>query len=461
MVDKHRTPNAIFRAVRLEEFGGISRAKFAELMQEVADRLGENVSCTERTVARFEDGEVARPLAPYQRVLENLCRRPIADLGFSKAATSRTPQQRPDAAFNLRAKHGWTQDDAKSMLLSITEEDPMKRRDFFVSVSGVVVVATAQSWAATWPDITFDDSALKVLSPATIDAVETIAAQLRKMENECGGEAIFDSVRSQLSLVARLLKSSNYGAEANKRLYGLAAELSRLAGWSCFDTGHYGPAYRYYSSALRCAHAAGDREAGAHIVSYMSIQEAWTGNPSDAVELIDTTAAFDGQYRPIVESILSARKALAEAKAGNRQSCLRALYVSAERFAEAGVGGEQPDWSDYFDYSLMISQAGHCQLDLGNPAAAREALEVALANRDESSTRDRSIWYSRLAVACLKERDLESAIDAGRKALELVAVAPSSRSADHVHSLRRELRAYRREGMVREFLEAARDALSN
>jgi hypothetical protein len=60
-------------------------------------------------------------------------------------------------------------------------------------------------------------------------------------------------------LVVALLKNGSYTDVVGRRLYGLAAELGRLAGWEAYDSGDEALAQRYWMAALRNAHISGDR----------------------------------------------------------------------------------------------------------------------------------------------------------------------------------------------------------
>jgi tetratricopeptide (TPR) repeat protein len=105
--DRQRIPNQVLRRIREAERRE-SRQEFAESLAKVAERLHERVSPSERYVARLEDGEVIYPSAPYRHVLEELCGRPISELGFARrysggqAITSRAavPANRSRAALS-------------------------------------------------------------------------------------------------------------------------------------------------------------------------------------------------------------------------------------------------------------------------------------------------------------------------------------------------------------------------
>lgn len=80
-------------------------------------------------------------------------------------------------------------------------------------------------------------------------------------------------------MVVDVLDRSTYTAVVGQRLYALAAELGRMAGWASFDAGLHAAAQRYWLAALHAAHAAADRLLGANILKSMSLQCYDFGRP--------------------------------------------------------------------------------------------------------------------------------------------------------------------------------------
>jgi hypothetical protein len=63
----------------------------------------------------------------------------------------------------------------------------------------------------------------------------------------------------QLRYVVNLIENHRYPEPIGRRLHATAAELLRLAGWSCFEAGGHAQAQRYWVAALYTAHAAWER----------------------------------------------------------------------------------------------------------------------------------------------------------------------------------------------------------
>jgi hypothetical protein len=78
---------------------------------------------------------------------------------------------------------------------------------------------------------------------------------------------------------------------AQKRLLSLFSNVSRFAGWLCFDLKDYQSAAFYYEEARTAAHEAQDVELGAFVLCNMSQMATWQGRPWVG---IDHAAAAQG-----------------------------------------------------------------------------------------------------------------------------------------------------------------------
>jgi hypothetical protein len=88
----------------------------------------------------------------------------------------------------------------------------------------------------------------------------------RRLDDALGGGSLLPGVREDLRLVVALLRNSSYTEEVGRRLYAVAAEFGRLAGWLAFESNQHALAKRYFMAALRAAHISGDRAVGANVL---------------------------------------------------------------------------------------------------------------------------------------------------------------------------------------------------
>ncbi|MGQ0776042.1 MAG: hypothetical protein ACT4NY_16735 [Pseudonocardiales bacterium] len=115
--------------------------------------------------------------------------------------------------------------------------------------------------ASAWP---------RRLNLGVVENMEQIARSQRRLSAALGPMTL-PPVRESLRLVVNLLQNYISSEEAGRRLYALAVELGRLAGWLAFDSDQPALAQRYLLAALRGAQASGDHPAGADILGVINL----------------------------------------------------------------------------------------------------------------------------------------------------------------------------------------------
>ena len=133
------------------------------------------------------------------------------------------------------------------------------------------------------------------LDETVIVALEERLPALRRMDAALGGHSIRQVADAEMRLVADLLNHSACPEWLEQRMFAVAAELGRIAGWASFDSGFEAAAERYWVAALRAAHLAGDPALGANILKSMSLQAMDAGRPADALAI--AAAAHEGVSR--------------------------------------------------------------------------------------------------------------------------------------------------------------------
>lgn len=327
----------------------------------------------------------------------------------------------------------WTVDGCLAALQAVEDAD-VDRRGFLVLSS----LTLASGWAEADPDRIISAVAGGQLDDATVTMVEDRLPGLRHLDDRLGGASVLRVAQGDLHIVTELLRNSSYTTELGQRLYRLAAELGRLAGWIAFDTGLHAAAQRYYAAALHCAHTAGDRPLGAHILAGMSFQATLAGTPQDGVSLADTAADHTTHAGPRVRALIATRQARAAARAGDSAACDRALHRAEQLLASAR--GEEPEWIYYFDRAELEAQAGACLLDLGRHAEADTVLTRALSDQNTGYARDRTIYLVRAARARTLGGHLDSACELAGQAAELARTSHSPRASGEILRFRRSLK---------------------
>lgn len=301
------------------------------------------------------------------------------------------------------ADHGlnqpWNPRGAVAALTAVVDADCMERRHF-VTLTGVTLTAVAHQWL-------FDPARVaasilgKRVDHALVDDLERVTEARRRMDDALGGATLFPAVREDLRLVVAMLNNAAYTEEIGKRLYGVAAELSRLTGWLAYDSEQPAMAQRYFLAAMRAAHVSGDRAIGANILGYISCQARRSNNPADAVTLAESALKAERELTPAVAGSLYGRLAIATAHTGDTTTSQRAQDRAFELLGQS-LPEDEPPWIYWFTEADARRFAGESLLVLGRsgeaepPCAGRSACS---AQASAATGRSRSAPWRPLASA--------------------------------------------------------------
>jgi tetratricopeptide (TPR) repeat protein len=291
------------------------------------------------------------------------------------------------------------------------------------------------------------------------------AAKLREAAQEArrwdskygGGDWRSSMVPECLRVEAAPLLLASYSDAVGRALFGATAELTRLAGWMAFDTGQHEAAQRYYIQALRLARAAADVPLGGYVLASMSLQAGYRGFAEEAVDL--SQAALErnrGLATARTMSFFHLVEARAQAKARNAAACATALGAAESALERARAGDPDPAWIDFYAYDRLAADAAECFRDLGVPSKVRQFTREALAKPTEGFVRSHGLRLVVSAMAEAEAGDLDAAVAAGERAVEVAGRISSQRSREYVVEMLRRLEPFQGERRVRELTERAR-----
>ena len=300
----------------------------------------------------------------------------------------------------------------------------MDRRGFLI-LSGVSLTAVAHQW------MVFDlDRLVAALDGHRVDEAlvtefERLADTRRRMEDTLYG-AVYDSVTADLRLVTGILTNASYPEELGKRLYAVAAEFARMAGWACHENGQEGAAQRYWLAALRASREAEDTALGAYILMCMAVQNTAIGDPRDSVTLCASAREAGGVALGATQRAeIAGLEAKAYAKAGNAYAAAKHADESFAFFDQARPDAD-PAWLYWVDEAEISGNVGSAFLYLGDPARGIPHLRAALDARAWSLAN----WTVRLATAYLHNGDADQALVLGHKAVDMAG--PRLTVANHL-----------------------------
>ncbi|WP_329383376.1 helix-turn-helix domain-containing protein [Streptomyces sp. NBC_01716] len=295
---------------------------------------------------------------------------------------------------------------------------------------------------------------------STLLALRSSVEDYWRRDDEHGGASMRPAVVGHLRYVTYMMGS--VPAPLRRDLQSLAAELARLAGWAYFDSRQYSTARSHFTQALRLSHGQDDHLFMANVLSCMSLQATYDGQPSDAVALAckaqDAARTAGGQ--PLVMSMLHMREAFAQATLRDGASCHQAIGRSRDAYEQArGQEGEAPSWVRYFDETKLIVDTGIALAKLGESERAEPLIAEGLRRETDAQQRGRAFHAFWLATAQLQMGRLEAACDSAGLALDLSASLDSPRVAGHVREFHRRLAPYARETPVIAFEQRLREAV--
>lgn len=363
-------------------------------------------------------------------------------------------QAQPDAVLMP-----WDRDGTRAILDGLLDGSDVHRRSF-VAVSGAALMAMAGRWeAALEAPEPLIAAGTRQINPSLVGHIDQRLDHLRHLDDELGSGDLATLARSELALIAQLLRAGSYTEQIGRRLYSLAAEASRQVAWDQFDQDHHGVAQRYFEMALRASATAGDSVTGAYALSFMAVQSYSTGQGLQAVSLLETArSAVSGKSTARMSAMLAARSARALSKTGDRRAAAHMLYEAREAL-DRGPHPDDPATLYWVTEGEVEMIAGSCALELGDPAEAIRRFDAAINadyRGDDLYPRSHAIYLARAAEAHLTMRDLDAAVQRATHAMRCLGGVDSARSTSTLAGLRTKLGGHGAVPVVRDFLEATR-----
>ncbi|WP_327356625.1 regulator [Streptomyces sp. NBC_01304] len=288
------------------------------------------------------------------------------------------------------------------------------------------------------------------VSAGDIAALRSVGELFRALDHAYGGGHARQALVRYLEHEAEPMLRGTYGETTGRRLFGAAADLTRLAGWTSYDIAAHGLAQRYFVQALRLSQAAGDRAYGSYVLVTMSRQAVYLGHGREAVQLARVAQQGVGSAAPpLVQSLLHSVEARGHGVLGEVRACTASL-VRAERALEtARPGDDVPYWARFFDEAQLADEFGHCHRDLQQYRAAAQHAERSLQLRAPAFARSRLFCRVVLASARLGLGELDQACALGAEAAQQASEMRSARALEYVRDFERRLEPYRDAGPVR------------
>ena len=211
-----------------------------------------------------------------------------------------------------------------------------------------------------------------------------------------------------------------------REIFGAAAEVAQLLGWSAYDAGRHGAAQRYFMQGLRLAREAEDPVLGGRLLSNLSHQANYLGRYNEALQFARAAqTGATGRVTATVNAMFLAMEARALASSGDSRMCAQVLHRAEQAFAQRDPA-KDPPWISYFDALELAGEAAHCFRELGQP---RETQMFAAQAIDPVNTPPRTRAFISMVTAAgtYSAGNLDEALSLATEALGLTGSLQSSR----------------------------------
>jgi tetratricopeptide (TPR) repeat protein len=239
-----------------------------------------------------------------------------------------------------------------------------------------------------------------------------------------------------------------------RELHVAEAQLATLMGqlvWDASQRRDHAPAVAYYDQAISAANRAGETTAEAYArlrKSYVALygeQEPQAGLwlAQEAVTLAGTAGSH------ALQGLALLHVGEGYAMLGERRECEAALgaaevHLQAMRTADPAHG--------LFSSDRLGRIQGSCYLALGDSAKARSILE-STARRLQGRHKSKAIILGNLALAHVRQRDVDQAATVLHRAIDLLEVSRGGGGLNVVFAAVRELRPWRDQPVVQDVHE--------
>ena len=325
----------------------------------------------------------------------------------------------------------------------------------------VAAVAPSRDWLLAVLDAT-EPRPHSRIGLAQVDVIRETFAVFHEADAMHGGGHARQALAEYLtSRVLPLLRDADPDRKAGAALFAAASEQTDLLGWMAIDDDRPALGQRYLIQALRLAQESGDIAFGGQVLADMSQQARMLGYPQEALQLAITGRhGLARVHSPACAARLLALEGRAHAALGDTKATVRAV-VESERAFERVDAEAEPEWARFIDSATLNSVWADTFLDLSRPVEAarfarRSISAAASQNRAPCGARSQAM----LARAALIRRDLDAALHAAHRAVDLSTTVQSSRCVAAVRDLQSRISPYHTITSAREFDDRAREALA-
>lgn len=320
-----------------------------------------------------------------------------------------------------------------SSLLALREAlRTVDRRDF-LTISGAALTALAADWAVGPAAALARDHEGTPVGEDFVHHLENTTRYLSGLPTE-QRQLTTVLLDAHLSTVTGLLERGRYTPALGLRLHTLAASLSQTVAWHSFDQGRHTHASQNWIAGLHNAHAAGDHDMGAGLLSDLAYQATWRGDHATAAGILHH--ALTRATHPAARCLLHLRLARALAARGD-SSELRTVQRSlaaAEKHLNQ-TGSDRPAWCAWVSEADLAVDSGQALLDLGDTARAHRLITDGARLLPSTRAKTRGVFLTYQAASYLDLKEPEPAAVAATESFLLARRSGAPRCTRLVEGL--------------------------
>ncbi|RKS79270.1 hypothetical protein BZB76_0722 [Actinomadura pelletieri DSM 43383] len=265
------------------------------------------------------------------------------------------------------------------------------------------------------------------LDTAALDALSTVLAGQRRLEDTIGSAPLIAPVRAQLAVIESLVNGAR--GTLRQRVVDVASQWAQFAAWLHASCRQLDEADRLYDRAIVWATEADVPDMAATAWN-MKGHTAWVRRAVGPMIGLSQAALRDRRATPGVRALAAQQEARGHAITGDLDAMDRQLDLAQTLTLEAAAApDEEPPWIYFFDASMFALQRARAYLYVPERAeAAAELLEAGLAGMPTEMRR--SEWIAHyLADLARVYRDFHEDGEADRIINEVDQIAQATGSS--------------------------------
>ncbi|WP_234329936.1 hypothetical protein [Streptomyces viridochromogenes] len=265
--------------------------------------------------------------------------------------------------------------------------------------------------------------------PTTVGTSDVIRLRdgldrLTLLDQRRGGHATLE--RAALAGAAEAVGLQDHSASQTirQRLFGVAADYTTAAAWSCIDARQLERARGHVNEALHLAGLSQDPVALMRVWNSTAILAHQLGHHAESVAAAQAAQSCAITRRdPLFGSLAHARAAVGHAYRGDGQAAVRSIGYAEEALTRAEAR-PRPSWVAFYGPAELHALTGIVRSRLGQPAEAEAASHRALSALPAAYRRNRAMTTVDLAIAQLHQGDAEQACTTTEDAFTLMTGSP-------------------------------------